>query len=243
MADYLALAAQLKATRQAEQQSRAAQASQGGAATSSGGVIGSGGSNGVFGPTGGFAQPQNQQQNQQQQNPLQTGLDAYNKYKDASKLFGSGAQAFSGATPATMSAMGTGGGSSLGSMGLMSSAPAVSYPGAAAVGSGATGAGAGGAGATGGAGGLGAGGAGAGGMMAALAALGYLGDKEMNESKGSMINADKINNMFTIGDSGIGFRGGDLVNGFNPATWLSDPMKAGKGLVNVFTLGFLDKWL
>lgn len=81
------------------------------------------------------------------------------------------------------------------------------------------------------------------GGLGALAGLSYLGDKEMNESKGSFINADKINDMGTIGKSGIGLRGGDLVNGFNPATWVSDPGKAAKGLVNVFTLGFLDKWL
>lgn len=81
------------------------------------------------------------------------------------------------------------------------------------------------------------------GGLGALAGLSYLGDKEMNESEGSSINADKINDMGTIGDTGIGLRGGDLVNGFNPATWVSDPGKAAKGLVNVFTLGFLDKWL
>lgn len=81
------------------------------------------------------------------------------------------------------------------------------------------------------------------GGLSALAGLSYLGDKEMNESKGSIINADKLNDMGTIGDTGIGLRGGDLVNGFNPATWVSDPGKAAKGLVNVFTLGFLDKWL
>lgn len=81
------------------------------------------------------------------------------------------------------------------------------------------------------------------GGLGALAGLSYLGDKEMNESKGSAINADKINDIGTIGKSGIGLRGGDLVNGFNPATWVSDPGKAAKGLVNVFTLGFLNKWL
>lgn len=81
------------------------------------------------------------------------------------------------------------------------------------------------------------------GGLGALAGLSYLGDKEMNESKSSIINADKINDMGTIGKSGIGLRGGDLVNGFNPATWVSDPGKAGKGLVNVFTLGLLNKWL
>lgn len=97
--------------------------------------------------------------------------------------------------------------------------------------------------------GAGSGSAAGGGLMSglgglgALAGLSYLGDKEMNESKNSPINADKLNNMGTIGKSGIGFRGGDLVNGFNPGTWVSDPGKAAKGLVNVFTLGFLNKWL
>lgn len=220
------MAAQLRATRQAEQQQQAQQAAQGGAATSSGGMVGSG-----FSPTGGFQAPQNQQQNPQQQNPLQTGLDAYNKYK---MLAGSEATAgpFAGATPATMSAMGAGGGSSLGTMGLGSSAPAVSFPGAASTGGASTGAG----GAMGGA-------MGAAGGLAGLGALAYLGDKEMNENKGSFINADKLNNAGTIGNSGVGFRMGDLANGFNPATWVSDPGKAGKGLVNVFTLGFLNKWL
>lgn len=221
--DNMALAAQLRATRQGEQQQRMALTQQGGAATSSGGQIG----NGMF-QTGGFAQPQNNSQNPQQQNPLQTGLDAYNKYK----MLGSGTTgAFAGATPATMSAMGAGGGSSLGSMGLVSSAPAVSFPGAAAAGGSTGGAGAGASGALGAAGGL-----------AGLAALGYLGDKEMNENKGSIINADKLNDMGSIGNSGIGFRAGDLVNGFNPATWLSDPKKAGKGLVNAFTFGLGDKF-
>jgi hypothetical protein len=83
---------------------------------------------------------------------------------------------------------------------------------------------------------------GAGGMLAGLAALGYLGDKEMNENKGSIINADKLNDAGSIGNSGIGLRAGDLVNGFNPATWLSDPKKAGKGLINAFTFGLGDKF-
>lgn len=228
MSDYLALAAQMRATRQAEQQARQAQGQMGGAATSNGGQVGQG----MF-QTGGY-QPQQQQQNQQQ-NPLQTGMDAYNKYKDVSKLMGgSNTGAFAGATPATMSAMGAGGGSSLGSMGLMSSAAPVSFPGAAAAGGGATGAGTGGA---------AAGGAmGAGGMLAGLAALSYLGDKEMNENKGSIINADKLNDAGSIGNSGIGLRFGDFANGFNPATWVSDPKKAGKGLINAFTFGLGDKF-
>lgn len=221
MADYLALAAQLRATRQAENAARMSQSQQGGAATSSGGMVGQGSR------TGGFQPMQTSQPQQQQQNPLQTGLDAYNKYKSAGNLMGGGSP-FAGATPATMGAMSSGGGSSLGSMGLMSSAAPVSFPGAAASG-----------------GSAGAGGAAAGGLggalggLGGLAALGYLGDKEMNENKGSFINADKLNNMGSV--NGIGFRGGDLVNGFNPATWLSDPKKAAKGLGNFFTLGFLDK--
>lgn len=229
--NYLDLVNQLRQTRAAEEQARTARSSQGGVATNSGGQIGTG----MF-QTGGYAPQQQNQQQGQQQNPLQTGMDAYNKYKDVNKLLSTGSTAggFTGATPATMSAMSAGGGSSLGSMGLMSSAPAASFPGAASAGGGA---------ASGGAGAAGGSGAAAGGGLAALAALSYLGDKEMNESKGSFINADKLNNAGTIGKSGIGFRMGDLANGFNPGTWLSDPSKAGKGLVNVFTLGFLDKWL
>jgi len=79
------------------------------------------------------------------------------------------------------------------------------------------------------------------GMLGGLAALGYLGDKEMNENKGSIINADKLNDAGSIGNSGIGFRMGDFANGFNPATWLSDPKKGANGLLNGFTLGFWDK--
>ncbi len=233
MADYLALAAQLRATRQAEQQARSQQTQSGGAATSQGGTVGQG----MF-QTGGYAPQQNSGQNSQQQNPLQTGLDAYNKYKDASKLMGGSAPAaFTGATPAAMSAMSAGGGSSLGSMGLMSSAPAVSFPGAAAAGGSAAGAGGGGAAASGASGAMSSAG-----PFAALAAAGYLADKEMNESEGSFINADKLNDAGSIGNSGIGLRFGDFANGFNPATWLSDPKKAGKGLVNAFTFGLGDKF-
>jgi hypothetical protein len=79
------------------------------------------------------------------------------------------------------------------------------------------------------------------GGLGALAAGSYLLDKEMNTSKGSSINADKINNAGTIGGSGIGLRFGDLVNGFNPGTWLRNPKEGAKGLVNFFTLGFLNK--
>lgn len=216
--NYVELAAQLRQTRAAEEQARASKAAQGGAALTNGGQVG-----GSMFQTGGMPNQGNDSP-MGGQNPLQQGLDAFNKYK----TMGSGAGgAFTGATPATMSAMGTGGGSSLGSMGLMSSAPAVSFPGATTAAPAASGAG--------------AGALGAGGMLAGLAGLSWLGDKEMNENKGSMINADKLNNMGTIGGSGIGFRGGDLVNGFNPATWLSDPKKAGKGLVNAFTFGLADK--
>lgn len=90
-------------------------------------------------------------------------------------------------------------------------------------------------------------GAGGGGMMSnagglgALALASWLGDKEMNENKGSIINADKLNRAGTLGKSGIGLRFGDFANGFNPATWMSDPKKAAKGLGNAFTFGLLDK--
>lgn len=121
--NYLELAAQLRNSRQAEQQQRAQQFQQGGAASGGGGQVGSS----MF-QTGGYQQ---QPQNNPQANPLQQGVDAYKQYNNLNKAFGSGAGAFSGATPATMGAMSAGGGSSLGSMGLMSSAPAVSFPGAA----------------------------------------------------------------------------------------------------------------
>lgn len=171
------------------------------------------------------------QQNPQNSNPL-SGQSAGNIAKYIRGLQGGGG-ATAAAGEAAMPAMSAGGGSSLGSMGLMQ-AP-VSFPGAAAAGGGA-GAG----GAAGGAamGGLGALGAGAGAVLGGL-----LADSEMNENPNSVINADRINNMGTIGNSGIGLRGGDLVNGFNPATWLSDPKKAAKGLGNAFTFGLLDKIL
>lgn len=224
--DYMAMAQQLRATRQAEQQKNDQQVQSGGAAMTNGGIVGQG--NTMF-QSGGYA-PQTQNQ-QPQQNPLQTGLDAYNKYKMASTA---APTVFTGATPATMSAMEAGGGSSLGSMGLMSSAPAVSYPGATAAAGGSSAAGGGTAAAGGSTGALGAGG-----MLAGLAALGYLGDKEMNKSKNSPINAEKINKMGSV--NGIGLRFGDLVNGFNPATWIRNPKEGAKGLGNFFTLGFLDK--
>lgn len=138
MADLLALAAQLRATRQAEQTQRAQRVQGAGAAASPGGAVGQGG---MF-QTGGYS-PQQQPTQQDQQNPLQTGVDAYNKYKDFSKLMAP-TQTFTGASPAAMSAMSSGGGSSLGTMGLMNTAPAVSFPGAAtAASSGGTGAAAG----------------------------------------------------------------------------------------------------
>lgn len=191
-----------------------------------GGVIGS---PSQFG--GGGLMDATQSNNQQQANPTSSMLDAAKMYNNASggKLtnafgLGGGGGVTAAAGSAAMPAMAAGGGSSLGSMGLMSSAAPVSFPGAAtASGGGAAGGGA----------------MGAGGWLAGLAALSYLGDKEMNESKGSIINADKLNDMGSY--KGIGFRGGDLVNGFNPATWVSDPKKAAKGLGNFFTLGFLDK--
>lgn len=102
--DYLSLAAQLRATRQAEQQARTQQAQQGGAATSSGGVIGQGPS--TMTQTTGYQAPQN---NQQQTNPLQQGLDAYNKYRDVSKMMGSGAGSSLGATGTAYAGSGLGG--------------------------------------------------------------------------------------------------------------------------------------
>jgi len=93
------------------------------------------------------------------------------------------------------------------------------------------------------AGGAGSGALGAGGGLAGLAALSFLGDKEMNENPNSMINADKLNDMGTIGSSGIGLRAGDFANAFNPATWVSDPKKGAKAMGNAFTFGLLDKIL
>lgn len=191
----------------------------------------SGGGGGTVGRgMGGLANAQQPmvQQNQNSQNPIDA-QSAQNmmKYFQALK-YGGGPTAAAGQS--AMPAMMAGGDSSLGAMGLQQGA--VNFPGAAPVGGGGGAAGAGGAGMF-----------GTGGMLAGLAALSHLTDKEMNESRGSIINADKLNNMGTIGDSGIGLRGGDLVNGFNPATWLSDPKKAAKGLGNAFTFGLLDKIL
>lgn len=86
----------------------------------------------------------------------------------------------------------------------------------------------------------GGGGAGGGaGGLGALAAASHLVDQNMNENPNSAFNADRINNMGSV--NGIGLRGGDLINGFNPATWASDPKKAAKGLGNAFTFGLMDK--
>lgn len=218
--DPMAMAQQLRAQRQQEQMQRQ-QSAQQSMARSDGGVIGQ------SSPASLSTQAPQQQQDPMSSS-LQTGINAYDKARTMGKMLGGSSGSFAGASPATMSAMGSGGGSSLGSMGLMSSAPAVSYPGAASVGGSTVGAGAGAGGAMGAAGGV-----------AGLAALGHIVDKEMNENKGSMINADKINKMGSV--NGIGLRFGDLANGFNPATWMSDPKKAAKGLGNFFTLGFLDK--
>jgi hypothetical protein len=279
MADYLQLAAQMRAQREQEQRERSTQASQGGAATTNGGMIGQPSHSGSTFTTASQG-PQNPQSN-----PLQQGLDAYSKYKDASQLFAPSAGSSLGATGTAYAGSGLGGtgyglGSSLvagGGSGAGASAGLGSMLGTYGGGSAAGGAGGfgalgsttsggvggllGGAGAQGGSslggmlgggggaaggsagGGLGGGAAAGGGMLAGLAALSYLGDKEMNENKGSIINADKLNDAGTIGGSGIGIRFGDFANAFNPATWLSDPKKAGKGIVNAFTLGFLDKFM
>ena len=82
--------------------------------------------------------------------------------------------------------------------------------------------------------------AGPAGALAGLALASYGVDKEMNENSGSMINADKLNSLGSY--NGLGLRAGDLANGLNPATWASDPKKAGKGLANALTLGALDKF-
>jgi hypothetical protein len=91
--------------------------------------------------------------------------------------------------------------------------------------------------------------AGGSGMMSSLgpAAAAIAGslvtDNLLNESdKDKWYNADKINSYGTVnmGGKDIGLRGGDFVNGLNPATWLSDPNKAQKGLLNAFTLGIFD---
>lgn len=268
MADYLQLAAQMRAQREQEQRDRASQ-SPGGMATTNGGIIGQGPSS----SQSTFTTPS---QESPQVNPLQQGLNAYSKYKDLSTLFNGGAGSSLGASGTAYAGSGLGGtgyglgsslvagggsgagagtglGSMLGSYGGGSAAGSTGGFGAlgsttqgglgAMLGGGGNAAGGSALGASGGAaGGSGFGGAAAGGgMLAGLAALSYLGDKEMNENKGSMINADKLNNAGTIGKSGIGIRFGDFANGFNPATWLSDPSKAAKGLGNAFTLGFLDK--
>jgi hypothetical protein len=81
------------------------------------------------------------------------------------------------------------------------------------------------------------------GPLAALAAAAYGTDQLMNE-KGSdkWYSAEKLNDLgtFNVGGKDIGLRGGDFANGINPATWLSDPNKAQKGLLNAFTFGIFD---
>jgi hypothetical protein len=189
-----------------------------------GGTVG-GGAMGGFGADSGTGN-QVQQQGQQSSNPI-SPQTANNLMKYAASLKGGGATGAAG--QAAMPAMSAGGGSSLGTMGLQQGA--VSFPGAASVGGGSGGASS----AMGG--GL-SGGLGAAGGVAGLAALAFLGDKEMNESKNSPISTDKLN---SLSYKGIGLRGGDLINGFNPATWASDPKKAAKGLANAFTFGLADK--
>lgn len=81
------------------------------------------------------------------------------------------------------------------------------------------------------------------GPIAAIVAAGLATDQLLNESdKGKWYNADKLNSYgtFEVGGKDIGLRGGDLANGLNPATWLSDPNKAQKGLFNAMTLGIFD---
>jgi len=163
------------------------------------------------------------QSGQQSSNPI-SPQTANNLMKYFKGLQGGGATAAAGES--AMPAMAAGGGSDLGSMGLMQGS--VNFPGAASAAGGSGGSAAGGmSGALGSAGGI-----------AGLAALAYLGDKEMNESENSIISTDNLN---SLSYKGIGLRGGDLVNGFNPATWLSDPKKAAKGLANAFTFGIADK--
>lgn len=190
-----------------------------------GGTVG-GGAMGGFGADSGTGN-QVQQQGQQSSNPISPqSANNMMKYMNALRYGGGATQA---AGQAAMPAMSAGGGSSLGTMGLQQGA--VSFPGAASVGGGSSGASS----AVGG--GL-SGGLGAAGGVAGLAALAFLGDKEMNESKNSPISTDKLN---SLSYKGIGLRGGDLINGFNPATWASDPKKAAKGLANAFTFGLADK--
>jgi len=186
-----------------------------------GGVVG-GNAMGGFNADSGTGN-QVSQQGQQSSNPI-SPQTANNLMKYAASLKGGGATAAAG--EAAMPAMSAGGGSSLGTIGLQQGA--VNFPGAASAAGGGGGSAAGGmSGALGSAGGI-----------AGLAALAFLGDKEMNESKNSPISTDKLN---SLSYKGIGLRGGDLVNGFNPATWLSDPKKAAKGLANAFTFGIADK--
>lgn len=124
--NYLDLAAQLRQQRSQEQAQR--QASMPQQAPVGGGIAGGGSM---------FAQ----QQPQQPQNDTSLGssvLDGLRAYNESSKgglnrMLGGGAGggAFTGASPAAMSAMEAGGGSSLGSMALGGSAPAAGLPAAA----------------------------------------------------------------------------------------------------------------
>lgn len=270
MTDYLQLAAQMRAQRAQEQSDRAAKMSQGGAASTNGGMIGQSPSRSTFttpsqGPQSTDTNPLQQgldaySKYKDLSNLFGGGsgssLGATGKAYAGSGLGGTGyglggslvAGGGSGASAGTglgsMLGSYSGGGSAAGSTGGFGALGSTTQGGLGAMlGGGGNAAGGGTLGASGGAaGGSGFGGAAAGGgMLAGLSALSYLGDKEMNENKGSIINADKLNNAGTIGKSGIGIRFGDFANGFNPATWLSDPKKAAKGLGNAFTLGFLDK--
>lgn len=126
MADLMALAAELRNKRTQEQAERQNSMAQGGAATSDGGMVG--------GPMFQGA-PAAQYQQPNVGGSILDGLRAYNQAGKAHAAQG----AFQGASPAAMGAMSSGGGSNLGSMGLMSSAPAVSFPGAPSAGAGAAG--------------------------------------------------------------------------------------------------------
>lgn len=155
MADYLELAAQLRKQR-ADEEAQRRNMSMGGAATSSGGTVG-----------GPMFQGQNYGVAQQQApenslaSSLMNGAKTYNNASNGglNRMFGLGGTggATGSAISSAMPAMSAGGGSSLGSMGLMSSAAPVSFPGAATGGA-----------AAGGGGAAAAGGAGSGLMGAAM---------------------------------------------------------------------------
>jgi hypothetical protein len=267
MADLMTLAAQLRARKAQEDAIRIQQGQQGGVAI--GGMQPVGGSSGTNGLNNSYAQQQ-QQSTSSPLSAIMDGATKYNQVSKGglNNLFSSSAGSSLGATGSEYAGSGLGGtgyglggslvagggsgeaagsglssalasygtGSSTGGFGALGSTTSGGLGGLLG-GSTASGGGSLSAGASSGSG------AAAGGLggIAGLAALGYLGDKEMNENKGSIINADKLNNAGTLGGSGIGIRFGDFANGFNPATWLSDPKKAGKGLVNGFTFGLADK--